>query len=42
MAMVSVELSDGTIHEYAGGITAGEVIFNVHGKKSGAVGVLID
>tara|TARA_X000001036_G_scaffold366935_1_gene351912 strand:- start:1195 stop:3138 length:1944 start_codon:yes stop_codon:yes gene_type:complete len=42
MAMVSVELSDGTIHEYAGGITAGEVIFNVHGKKSGAVAVLID
>ncbi|MFL2953485.1 MAG: threonine--tRNA ligase [Candidatus Thalassarchaeaceae archaeon] len=40
--MVSVELSDGTIHEYAGGITAGEVIFNVHGKKSGAVAVLID
>ena len=42
MAMVSVGLSDGTIHEYAGGITAGEVIFNVHGKKSGAVAVLID
>ena len=42
MAMVSVELSDGTIHEYVGGITAGEVIFNVHGKKSGAVAVLID
>ena len=42
MAMVSVELSDGTTHEYAGGITAGEVIFNVHGKKSGAVAVLID
>ena len=40
--MVSVELSDGTTHEYAGGITAGEVIFNVHGKKSGAVAVLID
>ena len=42
MAMVSVELSDGTIHEYAEGINAGEVIFNVHGKKSGAVAVLID
>ena len=42
MAMVNVELSDGTVHEYAEGITAGEVIFNVHGKKSGAVAVLID
>tara|TARA_B100001113_G_scaffold329806_1_gene304941 strand:+ start:17083 stop:19026 length:1944 start_codon:yes stop_codon:yes gene_type:complete len=42
MAMVTVELSDGIIHEYAEGITAGEIIFNVHGKKSGAVAVLID
>ena len=42
MAMVSIELSDGNVHEYAEGISAGEVILNVHGKRSGAVAALVN
>tara|TARA_B100000676_G_C18065197_1_gene840491 strand:- start:206 stop:2143 length:1938 start_codon:yes stop_codon:yes gene_type:complete len=40
--MISVDIGDGEYHEYASGISAGEVIENVHGKKSGAVAALID
>ena len=40
MAMVSIELSDGNVHEYAE--RAGEVILNVHGKRSGAVAALVN
>ncbi len=42
MAMISVDIGDGEYHEYASGISAGEVIENVHGKKSGAVAALVD
>ena len=42
MSMITVELGEDGTHEYASGITAGEVILNVHGKRSGAVAVRID
>ena len=35
--MVTIDVGEGETHEYASGITVGEVIQNVHGKKSGAV-----
>ncbi|MBR79698.1 MAG: threonine--tRNA ligase [Euryarchaeota archaeon] len=40
--MISVDIGDGESHQYASGITAGEVIRNVHGKKSGAVAAEVD
>ncbi len=40
--MISVDIGDGESHQYASGITAGEVIHNVHGKKSGAVAAVVD
>lgn len=42
MSMISVEVGAEGAHEYASGITAGEVIKNVHGRKSGAVAALVD
>ena len=42
MAMISVDVGAANSHEYASGISAGEVILNVHGKKSGAVAALVD
>ena len=42
MSMISVDVGADEAHEYASGITAGEVILNVHGKKSGAVAALVD
>ena len=41
MSMITVELGEDGTHEYASGITAGEVILNVHGKRSGAVAARI-
>ena len=40
--MISVHIGDGESHEYASGITVGDVIRNVHGKKSGAVAAVVD
>lgn len=40
--MISVEVGEDGPHEYASGISAGEVIKNVHGRKSGAVAALVD
>ncbi len=40
--MISVDVGEGEAHEYASGISAGEVIKNVHGRKSGAVAALVD
>ena len=40
--MISVDIGGGESHEYSSGITAGEVIQNVHGKKSGAVAATVD
>ncbi len=42
MSMIAVDVGAEGTHEYATGITAGEVIKNVHGKKSGAVAALVD
>ena len=42
MAMINVDIRDGGRHEYSSGITAGEVIENVHGRKSGAVAAYVD
>ena len=42
MSMISVEIGSEEPHEYANGISVGEVILNVHGKRSGAVAALVD
>ena len=42
MSMLNIVVGDGETHEYASGTTAGEVIRNVHGRKSGAVAALVD
>ena len=42
MSMLNIIVDGGDTHEYAVGITAGEVIRNVHGRKSGAVAALVD
>jgi len=42
MAMISVDVGAAGTHEYASGISVGEVVVNVHGKKSGAVAALVD
>ena len=42
MSMITVDLGGDGTHEYASGITVGEVILNVHGKRSGSVAALVD
>jgi threonyl-tRNA synthetase len=42
MSMISVEIGSEEPHEYANGISVGEVILNVHGKRSGAVAALVN
>ena len=42
MAMISVDVGVDDPHEYAFGITVGEVIKNVHGRKSGSIAALVD
>ena len=42
MSMITVDLGGDGTHEYASGITVGDVILNVHGKRSGAVAALVD
>jgi len=42
MAMISVDIGEDSPHEYTSGISVGEVIRNVHGKKSGAVAAVVD
>lgn len=42
MKMISVDVGDGELHEYVAGISAGEILENVHGRKSGAVAALVD
>ncbi len=42
MSIINVEINDGEMHEYASGITAGEVLDNIYGKRSGAVAAIID
>ena len=42
MSMITVDVGADGAHEYASGITAGEGILNVNGKRSGAVAALVD
>ena len=42
MSMLSVELAEGNVHQYAKGVSIGEIIYNVYGKKSGCVAALVD
>ena len=42
MSMVNVTLPDGTVNEYAAGITAGEVVVDALGKKHGCLAARID
>ena len=42
MGMIYVDIGEGESHEYASGISAGEVIKNVHGRKSGAVAAFVN
>ncbi len=43
MSMIQVDVGgDLESHSYATGTTAGDVIKNVHGRKSGAVAALVD
>ena len=42
MSMVNVTLPDGTVNEYAEGITAGEVVIDALGKKHGCLAARIN
>jgi len=42
MSMINVEINDEETHEYASGISAGEVLENVYGKRYGAVAAVVD
>ena len=42
MPMIQVTLPDGTVNEYSTGITAGEVVIDILGKKHGCVAAFID
>ena len=42
MAMVHVTLPDGTVNEYAAGITAGEVVTDALGRKHGCVAATVN
>ena len=42
MSMISVTLPDGTINEYVSGITAGEIVIDIEGRKHDCVAALVD
>ena len=42
MTMVNVTLPDGTVNEYAAGVTVGEVVTDALGRKHGCVAALVD
>ena len=42
MTLIDVTLPDGTVNEYAAGITCGEVITDALGKKNGCLAALVD
>ena len=42
MSMIEVQINNEETHEYASGITAGDILLNVYGKRSGAVAANID
>ena len=39
--MIEVECNDG-VHDFPKGISAGEVVKEIHGKKSGAIAALVN
>ena len=42
MSMISVTLPDGTVNEYVSGITAGEIVIDIEGRKHDCVAALVD
>ena len=42
MSLISVVLETNEVNEYVSGITAAEVIVDIHGKKHGCVAARID
>ncbi|MGY8644654.1 MAG: threonine--tRNA ligase [Candidatus Poseidoniales archaeon] len=42
MSMIKVEINDEDVHEYVSGITAGEVLDNIYGNRSGAVAAIVN
>ena len=42
MSMIKVQINDKETHEYASGITAGDILLNVYGKRNGAVAANIN
>ena len=42
MSMIKVEINDEDVHEYVSGITAGEVLNNIYGNRSGAVAAIVN
>ena len=42
LSKIKVDFGDGEVREYEAGITAGDVVRDVHGRKSGFLATLID
>jgi len=42
MSMIEVQINDKDTHKYASGITAGEILLNVFGKRNGVVAAIVD
>ena len=42
MSMISVSLPDGSVNEYASGITAGEIVIDIEGRKHDCVAAMVD
>ena len=42
MGMISVTLPDGSVNEYTVGITAGEIVIDIEGRKHDCVAALVD
>ena len=42
MSMISITLPDGSVNEYATGITAGEIVIDIEGRKHDCVAAMVD
>ena len=42
MSMISVSLPDGSVNEYVSGITAGEIVIDIEGRKHDCVAAMVD
>jgi len=42
MSMISVTLPDGSVNEYASGVTAGEIVIDIEGRKHDCVAALVN